>query len=239
LTHSPEEEDTQEAADVRFKVAAEALEKSKLMASFAIAPATQKPKLASLISKVSDAKSAKNLESRFKEEDDDSDKEELSFEFLEAPTRKDDVKIERDGPLFTPSVAQWNSLIHRVETLTQELASTREAVAVVAEASEDRMDVIAGQVVHLRGSVGSRPFQQGPNLPALNLWTNVHKMADDVADVRKLLVRPQPSNYKTHARSLIDSTQMIVKKQAGALTSLDTSKAGHDFGFAQPVRIAQ
>lgn len=124
MTHLPEDDDSQEATDVHFEVDAEALEKSKVMVSFAITPATQKPELTSLVSKVLDAKSAKNLESRFREEDDNSDKEEeSSFDLLEAATLEDDVKVERDGLLFTPSVAQWNSLVCRVETLTQELES--------------------------------------------------------------------------------------------------------------------
>lgn len=64
-------------------------------------------------------------------------------------------------------------------------------------------------------------------LGPLNLWTNVCKMADEAADVRELLIWPEPSNCETLARSLIDSTQKIVKKQASALSSLNTAKAEH------------
>jgi hypothetical protein len=48
-----------ESEDVGQEMAAEALEKSKLLVSFAVTPATQKPKLATLVSRILDSKDAK------------------------------------------------------------------------------------------------------------------------------------------------------------------------------------
>jgi hypothetical protein len=138
LTYLPDEEDTPDIKDVRYEVTAEALEKSKLMVSFAITPATQKPKLTNLVSRNLNSKSAKNLEDRFRKKDDDTVKVELSFEHLEAPVTKEGSEDIGYPPDFSPSVAQWNSLVRRVESLTEELGTARKAVAVLlAEALED------------------------------------------------------------------------------------------------------
>ena len=84
---------------------------------------------------------------------------------LEAPSLfQDSVTAERTGSelLLCPSVAQWNSLVSRVETLTLELETVREALAVVAGILENRFDVIDRQVINLRGSIESRPDEVGP-----------------------------------------------------------------------------
>ena len=75
----------------------------------------------------------------------------LSFKDLEAPSlNQDALSTDSKIPeLFTPSVAQWNALISRVETLTSELETTRDALAAVADASEDRFSVTDRQVINL------------------------------------------------------------------------------------------
>jgi hypothetical protein len=57
-----------------------------------------------------------------------------------------------------------------------------EAVAVLADVSESRFEFVDDQVAHLHGSIGSRPRELGPNVPGFDLWTNVTKLADYVAD---------------------------------------------------------
>jgi hypothetical protein len=225
LTYLPDEEDTQDMMNVRYEATAEALEKSKLMVSFAITPANQKPKLTNLVSRILNSKSAKNLEDRFRKEDDDTDKVNLSFEHLEAPVMEEGSEYAGDAGTFSPSIAQWNSLVRRVETLTEELGTARKAVSVLAEVSDDRFNVVDGQVINLRGSIGGRPLKLGPNLPALDLWSNVAKLSDEVVESRELQSRLQPTPYETLTRSLVESTKVLVQKQAAALVSMNNSKA--------------
>jgi hypothetical protein len=225
LTYLPEEGVLQQAKGNNQELAAEALEKSKLMVSFAVTPATQKPKLPYLVEKVLNTKGSKNLESRFNEENSATDRVELNFEDLEASPPEGWVDTDADVAPFSPSVAQWNALVSRVETLTHELGSAREAVALLADVSESRFDVVDSQVNHLRGSVGVRPSELGPNLPALNLWTNAAKLADEVADTREARHHPKPSSYETMTRSMVDSSQSVAKRQATVISALGNSKA--------------
>jgi hypothetical protein len=235
LTYLPDEDDSQDSNNVRFEATAEALEKSKLMVSFAITPANQKPKLPNLVSRILNSKSTYNLEDRFRKEDDDTDKVELSFEHLEAPVMEEEgSKDVGDAAPFSPSVAQWNSLVRRVESLTEELGTARKALTILAEVSENRFDVIDGKVINLRGSIGCRPLQLGPNLPALDLWSNVAKLADEGAENRDLLTRSQPSPYETLTRSLVDSTQSLVQKHTATMASLNASKAEY-IGQVKPL----
>jgi hypothetical protein len=82
LTYLPAEEVMQESSYVGEEMAAEALEKSKLLVSFAVTPARIKPKVTNIVAKVLGSKSFKQLEPQFKEEGDFMDKMELSFEDL-------------------------------------------------------------------------------------------------------------------------------------------------------------
>jgi hypothetical protein len=150
LTYLPTEEDMQESSYVGQEMAAEALEKSKLLVSFAVTPARIKPKLTNLITKALKSKSTMRLEPRFNEEDDSMDKMELSFENLGAPDAQEGMDAEANSA-FSPSRAQWHSLVRRVETLTSELGTAREAILVMAEVSEERLEIVDGQVTNLRG----------------------------------------------------------------------------------------
>ena len=70
-------------------------------------------------------KGSKNLETRFDKEDDSMDKMELSFKDLGAPIVQEGMKTEATGAdVFSPSATQWNSLFHRVETLTITVSET-------------------------------------------------------------------------------------------------------------------
>lgn len=55
--------------DVDIEIASEALEKSKLLVSFAVTPAHKKPKMQVLMSQIMGTKSARNLGPQFEEED--------------------------------------------------------------------------------------------------------------------------------------------------------------------------
>jgi hypothetical protein len=79
------------------------------------------------------------LEPRFNEEDDSMDKMELSFENLGAPDAQEGMDAEANSAF---SRAQWNSLVRRVETLTSELETAREAISAMAEVSEERLEIV-------------------------------------------------------------------------------------------------
>jgi hypothetical protein len=237
LSYLPTNEVMEASKDVEVELAAEALEKSKLLVSFAITPARKKPKLPFMVSKIMQDKDAKNLESRFAEEDDPMDKMGLlSFKDLEAPTSSQDGSTTEtnSSKLFSPSVAQWNSLVNRVETLTSELETTREALTAVADASEDRFIVIDRQVINLRGSIGSRPAGAGPSLPALDLWSNVVNLSSKMSDNRDALEHPRPSKYEVMTRKMSDTSQQELKKQGLMLERMRTTKAEY-MGQVRPL----
>jgi hypothetical protein len=192
--------------------------------SFAVTPAARKPKLTNVVTRVLRSKSGTNLDSRFEDEDEDMDKMEWSFENLEAPIGEQADDEDREKP-FSPSAVQWNSLIHQVQSLTSELKTTREALTILAELSEDRFETVDGQVTNLRGSTGSRPRKLGPCLPALDLWTNVAKLAEEVADAQESLNHPKPTGFDTLPRSLVVSAQNTANKQASTLSVLGSTKA--------------
>jgi hypothetical protein len=226
LTYLPSEDVMQDSEDIGLELAAEALEKSKLLVSFAVTPAAKKPKLTYLVSRVLRSKGAKNLENQFNEENRDTDKVEWSFEDLEAPMDHENADGLNEAAPFSPSAGQWNSMVRKIENLTNELGAAREALSVLAEVSEDRLETIDGQVTNLRGLTGGRPNKLGPNLPGLDLWTNVTKLSDDVAQTREVLSQPRkPSGFDNLTRSLVDAVQASVKKQASSISSLGSSKA--------------
>jgi hypothetical protein len=107
-----------------------------------------------------------------------------------------------------------------VQSLTSELKTTREALTILAKLSEDRFEIVDGQVTNLRGSTRSRPQKLGPCLPALDLWTNVAKLAEEVADAQESLSHPKPTDFDTLTRSLVVSAQNTAKKQASTLLVL-------------------
>jgi hypothetical protein len=92
------------------EMAAEALEKSKLLVSFAVTPAGVRPKLRSLVAKALTSKKAMKLVPRFQEED-SMDKMDVSFKELQAPDMNDGMNAESAEEPFSPSKAQWNSLV--------------------------------------------------------------------------------------------------------------------------------
>jgi hypothetical protein len=99
----------------------------------------------------------------------------------------------------------------------------REAISILADVSDGQFEVVDGQVTNLRGSIGARPTElDGLNLPGLNLWTNVSKLSDEVADAQESVQSQQkPSKYETMMRSLLDSTQTAMKKQGVILSCPD------------------
>jgi hypothetical protein len=165
------------------------------------------------------------LETRFNEEDEDTDKVGWSFEELEAPPLDPGTDQEGNDTTFTPSAAQWNALVHRVENLTSKLEYARTAVTALVEVSEGRFEVVDGQVINLRGSIGQRPSENGSNLSALDLWTNDTKLADEVTDNRESLFRSKLSPYEKVTRTFVDGCKATAKKQASALAIITSVKA--------------
>jgi hypothetical protein len=183
-----------------------------------------------MVSKIMQDKDAKNLKSRFAEEDHPMDKMGLlSYKDLEAPAISQDGSTAEtnSSKLFSPLVAQWNSLVNRAETLTSELATTRESLTAVADASEDRFIVIDRQVINLWGSIGSRPTEAYPSLPALDLWSSVVNLSSKMSDNRDALEHPRPSKHERMTRKMGDTSQQELKKQGLMLESMRTTKAEH------------
>jgi hypothetical protein len=215
-----------QVSGVEQELAAKALEKSKMMVSFAITLTAQKPKLPNVVARVLNSKSASNLETRFNEECDATDKVDLSFEDLEAPVSDDWVEKEPDSTSVSPSVAQCNSLIHQVKNLSTGFATTREVLAAVAEVLESQFNVMGSQVISLHGSIGDHPFELSHNLNELDLWGDAVKFDEEVADAREICNHPKLLYYDTMTRSLVDLPQVVLKKQGYAiLTLLNTGKA--------------
>jgi hypothetical protein len=217
LTYLPTAEEMRASGeDMDIEIASEALEKSKLLVSFAVTPAQKKPKMQVLMSQIMGTKNPRNLGSQFEEEE-AMDKMVLPFADL--------VKTEADGSAtFAPTTEQWNSLVRRVESLTEQLESAREAVTVMAEISESRFEVVDRQVINLRGSIGPRP-EAGSDALGLNLWSSVASLSADASAARESLARPLPTRYEMMTRTLADSAQAAADKQGRELRSLKSSKA--------------
>jgi hypothetical protein len=138
-----------------------------------------------------------------------------------------DVKTKADGSeSFSPTIEQWNSLVRRVESLTGELESAREAVTVMAKISESRFEVVDRQVINLQGAIGPRP-EAGLNALGLNLWSSVASLSADVTATRELLARPSPTRHEMMTRTVADLAQAAADKQGRKLRSLKSSKAEH------------
>jgi hypothetical protein len=153
------------------------------------------------------------------------DKMELSFENLGAPDAQEGMDAKANSA-FSLSRAQWNSLVGRVETLASELETACEAISATAEVSDERLEIVDGQVTNLRGSIGCPPSLLGPNLPALNLWSNAAKLADEVAVSNESVNLPAaPSSYEKMTRSMTETVQQVGGKLASDLLRPDAKKA--------------
>jgi hypothetical protein len=197
------------SSDIGIELAAEALEKSKLLhaVSFAVSnPCCLKTETYHCgVNRILRSKSVKLWRINSKKKMMPRTRWNGRLRILRLKLIKEMLKKvlkELHPPL--PSVVQsWNSLIHHVENLTTELSTTQEVLlAVLAEVSEDSFDVMDGQVTNLRGSTGARPQKLGPNLPALDLWTNITKLSDEVAYcMQATLNHPKPTGYDTLPQS--------------------------------------
>jgi hypothetical protein len=187
---TPTVEEMKLSTEVAPELVAEAMEKSSHVVSFAITPASKKLRLTNLVSDMLVSKNPKNLASRFDDED-PTTKMDVSFENLEVPVLSDWTEVEATSTTFAPTVGQWNSLVGQVTSLKADLEKAVAAIAVLSEVAKSRFELVDDQVVHLRGSVRSRPSNLGPNLPALDLWKNVEKLADEVADAQGSLEKTE------------------------------------------------
>jgi hypothetical protein len=178
-------------------------------------------------------KSAKNLASWFDDEG-SADKVELSFENLEVPISKDWTDVEVKETTFTPSVKQWNSLVTYVSSLKSDLSKALEVIEILADVTDKSLEAVGDQVIHLRGSIGSRPRSLGPNLLALDLWTNVSKMSDEVADAK---IYSGPSSYASMMRSMVETSNKVLKKHAMLIKTLEYVKAEY-VGQVKPLEVA-
>jgi hypothetical protein len=142
--------------------------------------------------------------------------------------------VEASEATFKPSMKQWNSLVNYVGSLKSELSKALEAIKVLAKVTDKSFEAVDDQVIHLRGSIGSRPKILGPNLPALDQWTNVSKMADKVVDAK---VNSGPSPYASMTRSMVETSNKVLKKHATSINTLENVTAEYA-GQVQPLEVA-
>jgi hypothetical protein len=171
----------EESTEIGHEMVTEVMEKARHVVSFAVTPVAKRPRLTSVVSKVLALEGAVKLEDKFEVEIKSGDEGDFNLEKLKALMGEESTKVEANATTFTPSVLQWNSIVQPMFVITAKVEKVCEAVAVLADVSEHRFEFVDDQVVHLRGSIGSRPRELGPNVPGFNLWTNVTKLADDVA----------------------------------------------------------
>lgn len=237
FTVLPTEEEMERSGEVGSELMSEVVERSKHIVSFAVTPATKKPRLTNVVSRILNSKSVKNLSSRFDDEGSPTDKVDLSFEDLEVLESKEWSEVDANSSSFAPTATQWNSLVRHVSSLSGELKVALEAVTSLAEISESRFEVVDDQVTHLRGSVGSRPKQLGPNVPGLDVWTNITKLSDEVVDTQERIGNPTPSVYDVATRTMADSSLSSIRKNARSITSLGNTKAEY-VGQVKPIEAA-
>lgn len=136
----------------------------------------------------------------------------MSFENLEVHDSDDWAKADAEAPPFAPSAGQWNALVGHVSSLKADLKKAAWAVLVLSEVTEDRFELADDQVVHLRGSIGSRPCSLEPNLPALDLWTNMVKLSSEVADAQENLGKQKASVCECATRDMAEASVKGVRK---------------------------
>jgi hypothetical protein len=148
FTVLPAVEEMKLLTEVAPELVAEVMEKSSHVVSFAITPASKKPRLANLVSDMLVSKNPKNLASRFDDED-PTTKMDVSFENLKVPVSSDWTEVEAASATFAPTVGQWNSLVGQVTSLKSDLEWAVAAVAVLSEVAESQFKSADDQVVHL------------------------------------------------------------------------------------------
>jgi hypothetical protein len=123
-----------------------------------------------------------------------------------------------------------------VSALKEDLEKALEAISVLSQIADHRFEAVDDQVVHLRGSMGSRPHMVGSKLPALDLWTNMANIANKVNDA-KTREPPKPSHYEVATRSLADASNKMLQKHAASINNLANSKAEY-MGQVRPMETA-
>jgi hypothetical protein len=166
------------------EVAAAILFKASRAVSFACTPATKRPRLTNIVSR--SVGGGVNLGTRFKAEGfadkADSFVEELEVALSEDWMEDDDAASSSAG--FSPSISQWNMLVKKVGSLTQELDGTRRALSQLAEGSDLHLEGLDDQVTNLRASVGRRPTVPGPDVPSMEMWQSVTGLSQIIQEVR-------------------------------------------------------
>jgi hypothetical protein len=100
---------------------------------------------------------AKNLASRFADEE-STDEVRGYSDKLEELVFEEWTKIGgNEQTPFSPTVAQWNSLVHHVSSLKGDLQKALEEISILSQIVDHRFEAVDNQVVHLRGSMGSHP----------------------------------------------------------------------------------
>jgi hypothetical protein len=239
LTVLPTVEEMEESTDVGHELVAEVMEKSPhIIVSFSVTPALMKPRCANVVSKILVShQDAKNLASRFAAE-------ESTSEGGGYPNKLEDLVSEEwaktegeEQATFAPTAFQWNSLLGHVSALKEDLEKALEAISVLSQISDHPFEAVDDQVVHLRRSMGSRPHVAGSNLPALDIWTNMANIADEVNDAKTREPPTRPTHYEVATRSLADASNKALQKHAALINNLSNSKAEY-MGQVRPMEAA-
>jgi hypothetical protein len=187
------------------EIAAAILAKASRAVSFAYTPATKRPRLADVV--IRSAIGGIDLGARFKSEETADNAASLEEE-LEHANSEDWTEGDDPSPSsapFVPSIAQWNLLVKKVGTLTQELEGTRNALSDLAQGSDVHLEGLDDQVADLRSSVGRGPTVLNPNVSSMELWMSVTGLSQTLHDLKYSVDNPLPKQFDLATRSIADN----------------------------------
>jgi hypothetical protein len=215
-----EDEDHQE-------IAAAIVTKASRGVSFAYTPAGKRPRMTELVSRSSAVRGGINLATQFRDEE-SAGKADSSMEELElAPSDDwtDSGELGSSPPLFTPTAGQWNMLVKKIGSLTQELSEARKGISILATESDNHLEVLDDQVTDLRASVGRRPAVLSENVPGMELWMSVSSMCDTLHDVKHNVDFPIPNRFDMSTRDIADNAARDAQVARERSSDLMQSKA--------------
>jgi hypothetical protein len=207
------------------EIAAAIVTKAIWGVSFAYTPATKHPRLLDIVSRPSG--SAIDLSARFREEG-TTDKGDSLLNELELAPSDDWSEGGESGSVptpFTPSSSQWNQVVKRIGGLSQELKDARQILSLLAEESDNHLEVLDDQVTNIRVSVGRRPAVLSTNVPGMELWMSVSSLADTLQGVRKNMDHPLPNRFDLATRDIADNAFQDAKMAKEKMSVLMDTKA--------------
>jgi hypothetical protein len=145
-----------------------------------------------------------NLATQFGEED-SVDKSDYFLHKLELAPVEDWTEGGAMGPApppFAPTAGQWDLLVKRISGLARDLGDAQRALSLLAEESDNHLEVLDDQVTAIRASVGWRPIIPCVNILGMESWMSVSSLSDTLQGVKHHIYHPVPNRFDLATRDI-------------------------------------